>query len=193
MNNIAIFLDRDGTVSEEVGYINHLSRFRLFSSTAAAIKRINDAGLKAILITNQAGVARGYFTEDMIARVHDHLCGELATAGARLDAIYYCPHHPREGVEPYRASCDCRKPKPGLLERAAREHGIDLKRSFMIGDRYSDIELVRSVGGKGVMVLTGYGRGEYEYQSNSWPSLPDHVAEDLPAAIDWILSIIDHQ
>src|SRR5205823_9303097 len=103
MNNIAIFLDRDGTLNEEVGYINHPSRFRLFPWTAAAIKQINDAGLKAILITNQAGVARGYFTEEFLERVHEKLCDDLAAAGAHLDGIYYCPHHPREGIAPYRA------------------------------------------------------------------------------------------
>jgi D-glycero-D-manno-heptose 1,7-bisphosphate phosphatase len=187
MNNIAIFLDRDGTVSEEVGYINHLSRFRLFPWTAPAIKRINDAGLKAILITNQAGVARGYFTEDLIVRVHEHLCAELSLAEACLDGVYYCPHHPKEGVPPYRALCDCRKPKPGLLERAAREHEIDLNRSFMVGDRYSDMALARSVGAKAVMVLTGYGRGEYEYQRSSWTDTPDHITENLLTAVDWIL------
>jgi D-glycero-D-manno-heptose 1,7-bisphosphate phosphatase len=187
VKNIAVFLDRDGTVSEEVGYINHLSRFRLFPWTATAIKRINDAGLKAILITNQAGVARGYFTEELLTSVHDYLCDELVAGGARLDAIYYCPHHPNEGVPPYRTSCDCRKPKTGLLERAAREHEIDLSRSFMIGDRYSDVELARRVGARGVMVLSGYGRGEYEYQRASWAGSPDHIAEDLAAAVDWIL------
>jgi D-glycero-D-manno-heptose 1,7-bisphosphate phosphatase len=188
MKDIAIFMDRDGTVSEEVGYINHLSRFRLFPWTAAAIKQINAAGIKAILITNQAGVARGYFTEDMIGQVHNLLIGELAAAGAHLDGIYYCPHHPSAGQPPYRADCNCRKPKPGLLERAAREHGIELGRSFMVGDKYTDIELARRVGARGVMVMSGYGRGEYEYQRGDWPSMPDHIAEDLAAAVEWIIS-----
>lgn len=187
MSNIAVFLDRDGTLSEEVGYVNHISRFKLYPWTAAAIKRINEAGLKAILITNQAGVARGYFTEDLLLQVHEKLRADLAAEGARLDAIYYCPHHPREGAPPYRADCDCRKPKPGLLEQAAREHDIDLSRSFMVGDKYTDMLLARRAGVRGVMVLTGYGRGEYEYQSGSWESRPDHIAEDLIAAAEWIV------
>ncbi|MEW6732100.1 MAG: HAD family hydrolase [Acidobacteriota bacterium] len=187
MSNIAVFLDRDGTISEEVGYVNHLSRFHLFATTAKAIRRINEAGLKAILITNQAGVARGYFTEELILQVHTQLSTELATAGAYLDAIYYCPHHPSAGAPPYRTDCDCRKPKPGLLERAAREHNIDLTRSFMIGDKYTDMQLARRVGAHAVLVLTGYGRGEYEYQRNSWSILPDYIAEDLSMAVDWIL------
>jgi D-glycero-D-manno-heptose 1,7-bisphosphate phosphatase len=187
--NIGVFIDRDGTVSEEVGYVNHVSRFRLFPWTAAAIKKLNQAGLKAILVTNQAGVARGYFKEEMIAQVHERLIEELQQAGAYLDGIYYCPHHPNAGTPPYRADCDCRKPKPGLLERAAREHEIDLTRSFMIGDKYSDVQLAQRVGSRGVMVMTGYGRGEYEYQREDWSTMPDRIAEDLNEAIDWIISV----
>lgn len=188
MKNIAVFMDRDGTVSEEVGYVNHLSRYKVFPTTPMAIKMLNEAGLKTILITNQAGVARGYFTEDMILRVHNRLVEELAAGGAKLDGIYYCPHHPTVGEPPYRADCNCRKPKTGLLERAAAEHNIDLSRSFMIGDRISDIELIKKVGGRGVMVMTGYGLGEYEYQRNGWRVDPDYIAADLPAATEWILA-----
>lgn len=188
MNNIAVFLDRDGTLNEEVGYINHISRFKLYPWAARAIKTLNDAGLKAILVTNQAGVARGYFKEEMVLAVHDKLRADLAAEGARLDAIYYCPHHPTAGEPPYRSDCQCRKPRPGLLERAAREHGIDLSRSFMIGDKYTDVELARRVGARGIMVMTGYGRGEYEYQRDSWKGDPDHIAEDVAAATAWIIA-----
>ncbi|MBL8152137.1 MAG: HAD family hydrolase [Blastocatellia bacterium] len=187
MENAAIFMDRDGTVSEEVGYVNHLSRFKVFPWTARAIKRVNEARLKACLITNQAGVARGYFKEELILQVHEKLALEIAKEGAVLDGIYYCPHHPTVGEPPYRQACNCRKPKPGLLERAAVEHKIDLTRSFMIGDRYSDMEVIRRVGGCAVMVLTGYGLGEYEYQRESWPTPPDFIAKDLEEAINWII------
>jgi D-glycero-D-manno-heptose 1,7-bisphosphate phosphatase len=187
MKNRAIFLDRDGTVSEEVGYINHVSRLRLFPWTAAAIRSINDAGMLAVLVTNQAGVARGYFVEAMIGEVHERLVRELAEDGARLDAVYYCPHHPSAGEPPYRQACECRKPRPGLLLRAAEDHEIDLARSYMVGDKYSDVQLARTVGAKGVLVLSGYGRGELEYQSAEWPSPPDHVADDLAGAVEWIL------
>lgn len=188
MKQIAVFLDRDGTVSEEVGYVNHLSRFKLFPWTAEAIKKLNEAHIKAILVTNQAGVARGYFTEDLIGEVHNKLVEELTKTGAYLDAIYYCPHHPSAGQPPYRANCECRKPKPGLLYKAADEHNIDLSLSFMIGDKYTDVELGQRIGVKGVMVMTGYGIGEYEYQRQNWPQMPDKIAENLLTAVDWIIS-----
>lgn len=188
MKQVAVFLDRDGTVSEEVGYVNHLSRFKLFPWTAEAIKKLNEVDIKAILVTNQAGVARGYFTEDLIGEVHNKLVEELAKTGAYLDAIYYCPHHPSAGQPPYRANCECRKPKPGLLYKAADEHNIDLSCSFMIGDKYTDVELGQRIGVKGVMVMTGYGIGEYEYQRQNWPQMPDKIAENLLTAVDWIIS-----
>ncbi|MCS6884768.1 MAG: HAD family hydrolase [Acidobacteriota bacterium] len=190
MSHIAVFMDRDGTISEEVGYVNHPSRYKLFPTTAAAIKRINEAGLKAIIVTNQAGVARGYFSEELVLEIHQMLIRDLASVGARLDAIYYCPHHPTIGQPPYRVDCNCRKPKPGMLERAAIEHDIDLARSFMIGDRISDIELIKHVGGRGIMVMTGYGLGEYEYQRHNWKVMPDKVVPDLPAAVDWIINTL---
>ena len=180
-------MDRDGTVSDEVGYLNHVSRLRVLPFAATAIRAVNESDLLAILVTNQAGVARGYFKEEMIGRVHERLVEELAAEGAHLDAIYYCPHHPTAGEPPYRQECDCRKPRPGLLERAAREHDVDLTASYMIGDKYSDVALAHVVGAKGVLVLTGYGRGEHEYERESWPRRPDYVAETLLEAVEWSL------
>jgi D-glycero-D-manno-heptose 1,7-bisphosphate phosphatase len=185
----AIFIDRDGTISEEVGYVNHPSRYRVFPFAAEAIKTINDAGWLAVLVTNQAGVARGYFKEELIQLVHDKLAQELARGGARLDAIYYCPHHPTVGEPPYRFDCDCRKPKPGLITRAAAEHEIDLARSWMIGDRYGDTELARNAGTRAALVLTGYGRGEHEYQRSAWKHQPDLIAENLLEAVKQILGL----
>jgi D-glycero-D-manno-heptose 1,7-bisphosphate phosphatase len=187
MKNIAVFLDRDGTVSEEVGYVNHLSRYKLFPWTIAAIKKLNEAEIKAILVTNQAGVARGYFTEDLIWKVHELLNSELAKEGAHLDAIYYCPHHPSTGKAPYRANCECRKPRPGLILQAAQEHNIDLANSFMVGDKYTDVELAQNAGVKSIMVMTGYGIGEYEYQRENWPKMPDKIAKDLLEAVEWAI------
>src|SRR5437762_8952733 len=154
--NRAVFIARDGTLSEEVGYINHPSRFRVFPYSAEAIKLLNDAGWLAVVVTNQAGVARGYFTEDLIQLVHNQLGHDLKEGGARLDAIYYCAHHPSVGEPPYRFDCDCRKPKPGLITRASADLHIDLKQSWMIGDRYSDIELARNAGVRSAFVLSGY-------------------------------------
>ena len=179
----AVFIDRDGTISEEVGYINHASRFRLFPYSAAAIRHLNESGWLAIVTTNQAGVARGYFSEEMIHAVHERMREQLESEGARLDAIYYCAHHPSVGEPPYRTECNCRKPKPGLISRAAADFDIDLAASWVVGDRYSDVELARNAGVKSMFVLSGYGRGEWEHQRASWPMQPDQVAEDLLEAV----------
>lgn len=186
--NRAVFIDRDGTISEEVGYINHPSRFRVFPYAGEAVRLLNDAGWLAIVVTNQAGVARGYFSEDMIRAVHEQLNHALRLSGARLDAIYYCAHHPSVGEAPYRLDCNCRKPKPGLILKAAAEFDIDLAQSWMIGDRYSDIELAHNAGVKSAFVLSGYGRGEWEHQRANWEREPDSVSENLLDAIQSIIN-----
>ena len=184
----AVFIDRDGTLTEEVGYVNHPQRLNLLPRSAAAVRRLNEAGIAAVVATNQAGLARGYFTEEVMNAVNQRLVGELKRAGAHLDGLYVCPHHPTEGVPPLRADCDCRKPKPGLLQRAARELDLDLAASAMIGDRISDVAVGQAVGAAGVLVLTGYGRGEWEHQRHDWTVKPDHVAEDLLDAVEWVLA-----
>lgn len=188
--NIGVFIDRDGTISEEVGYVNHLSRYQVYPWTAEAVRNFNEAGLKAIVVTNQAGVARGYFTEELVKQVHEKLVAEMKLAGARFDAIYYCPHHPSVGEPPYRQSCNCRKPKIGMLERAAAEFGIEVSQSFVIGDRYGDIELAQNAGARSIFVLSGYGLGEYEYQRQNWKRRPDWVARDLLEASQVVLQAI---
>lgn len=184
MKNIAVFLDRDGTINEEMGYINHLDRFVLLPRTAQAIRRLNDAGLKVVVVTNQSGAARGYFVPSLVNEVHEKLKGLLAAAGARLDAIYVCLHGPDAG-------CPCRKPKTGLIEQAARDLDLHLARSYLVGDRYKDLETAANAGVKGVLVLTGYGRGEYEHQSAAWPVPPVYVAEHILDAAEWIIKDID--
>ena len=186
MKRRAVFIDRDGTISEEVGYINHPSRFRVFPFSAAAVKLLNQSGWLAIVITNQAGVARGYFSEEMIQTVHDRLQRGLESHGARLDAIYYCAHHPSVGQPPYRLDCDCRKPKPGLISRAVEKFDIDRASSWMVGDRYSDIELARNAGIHSAFVMTGYGRGEWEHQQANWEYQPELIAENLLEAVEAI-------
>ncbi len=183
----AVFLDRDGTVTDEVGYVNHPSRLRLLPRTAEALRRLNRAGMPAVLVTNQSGVARGYFSEDILAAVNATLVDLLKREGAYLDALYVCAHHPKEGVPPFRADCDCRKPKPGLLLRAAAELDLDLSRSWMVGDKPSDLLTGHRVGTRTALVLTGYGLGEWEYRRSKFPVQPDHVAEDLLDVADWIL------
>jgi D-glycero-D-manno-heptose 1,7-bisphosphate phosphatase len=183
----AVFIDRDGTISAEVGYINHITRYQVFPFAAEAVRALHAAGWLAVLVTNQAGVARGYFREEMIAQVHSLLADELWRGGARLDAIYYCPHHPTVGEPPYRQDCDCRKPRPGLIHGAARQFRLDLAGSWMVGDRYSDVVLARNAGVRSAFVLTGYGRGELEHQSGDWEHQPDLVAENLLEAVKEII------
>ncbi|MGH7388809.1 MAG: D-glycero-alpha-D-manno-heptose-1,7-bisphosphate 7-phosphatase [Candidatus Rokuibacteriota bacterium] len=184
----AVFIDRDGTLTEEVGYVNHPERLRLLPRSGEAIRKLNAAGLAAVVVTNQAGVARGYFSEEVLHAVNAALVEQLAGHGARLDGVYVCAHHPTEGEPPWRAECECRKPRPGLLRRAAAELGLDLERSTMIGDKASDLVPAAAVGAYGVLVLTGYGRGEWEYRRQTFVVKPDHVADDLLEAVDWALA-----
>lgn len=176
----AVFLDRDGTICEEMGYLNHLSRLHIFPFAAAAISKLNQAGWPVIVVTNQSGISRGIFPESLVRQIHQRISEELAAGRARVDGYYYCSHTRQE-------DCQCRKPLPGLLEQAAREHGLSLARSFVVGDRYGDVELAHGVGARGVLVLTGYGRGEYELHAEEWSRKPDLVVEDLSAAVDAIL------
>jgi len=184
----AIFIDRDGTLSHEVGYVNHLSRFRPYPWAVEAVKLINGSGYLAVVATNQAGVARGYFPESLVREVHASLEATMAGGGARLDGIYYCPHHPSVGEPPYRQDCDCRKPRPGLLRRAASDLGIDLGRSWVVGDRLGDMELAWGVGARGALVRSGYGLGELLYDAPRWDRQPDLVADHL---LDAVLAILD--
>lgn len=184
----AVFLDRDGTINEQMGYINHIDRFHLLPGAAEAIHRLNLAQIPVAVVTNQSGLARGYFPESLLIEVHRRMATELARADAHVDGIYICPHHPEAREERFRVDCDCRKPKIGLFVRAARELGLDLDRSYVVGDRWSDLKAAAACGAKGILVLTGYGRGDYEYIGPQQQIKPHHVAEDLPAAVDWILA-----
>ncbi|MFH1715128.1 MAG: HAD family hydrolase [Elusimicrobiota bacterium] len=186
---IAVFMDRDGTINVEGGYINHEDRYELLPNTAKAIKRLNDNKVLAIVCTNQAGVARGYFKESLVKIVHAKLKSLLSEKGARVDDIFYCPHHPNLGGK-YRKKCDCRKPGLGMIKKAEKKYNIDVKSSYVVGDKISDIVWGHRAGAKGVMVLTGYGSGEYKYQRRDWKDLPDFIAKDLNEAVKWILNDI---
>ncbi|MGA1794356.1 MAG: D-glycero-alpha-D-manno-heptose-1,7-bisphosphate 7-phosphatase [bacterium] len=183
----AVFLDRDGTINEEVGYLHEVERLSLIPGAALAIKRLNDHGLLAVCISNQSGVARGYHSEDAVLAINKRLVDLLGAEGARLDGIYFCPHHPTEGEAPYRIDCGCRKPGTGMIEQAVSDLSVDLSRSFLIGDRVTDIETAHHAGVKGVLVLTGYGAQEYGHVHQGYTAVPDHVSRDIGAAVDWIL------
>jgi D-glycero-D-manno-heptose 1,7-bisphosphate phosphatase len=184
----AIFIDRDGTINEDSGYISTPDDLIIYPFAAEAVRLINESNLKAIVITNQSGIARGIYTEADLDAIHNRMLEELARDGAHIDAIYYCPHHPRIGDDRYRKMCDCRKPGTGMLRQAAREHDIDLARSYVIGDKASDINLATNAGARGVLVLTGYGRETLSNQQ-TWPCAPAFVAGDLLEAVKRILDI----
>jgi len=202
----AVFLDRDGTLSEEIGYIHpaDLPRYALLPNTAEALKRLREAGFALVVLTNQSGVARGYFPASQVDAVHGRMKELLAAQGAKVDAVYYCPHHPEPlapadngGLPPGRVAakpvaelnidCDCRKPKPGLALRAAAELGLDLSKSWMLGDKGADLGLAKSAGLKGgILVRTGYGEETLKkLEAKGTP--PQYVAADALAAVDLIL------
>ncbi len=184
----AVFLDRDGTINEEMGYINHVDRFQLLPRTAKAIRLINDSGLKAVVVTNQSGVARGMFPESLVGEVHRKMENLLRADGAHVDGIYYCPHHPDFGPPEYRRRCQCRKPATGMIERACNDLGMDPTRSYMIGDRIIDVDFGHKIGTKGILVLTGYGKGELAYRDGQWREKPSFIARDLYDAVRWIIA-----
>jgi len=186
----AVFLDRDGTINEQMGYINHISRFHLLPGVANAIKRLNDAHIPVIVVSNQSGLARGYFPEELLTAVHKKMDEQLAEKGARVDAVYYCPHHPEAKEERFRKACNCRKPKPGLIFTAAKELELDPEKSFVVGDRWSDIKTAAACGARSVLVRTGYGRGDEEYIGPFQEIQPHKKCDDLQGAVDWILTQI---
>jgi D-glycero-D-manno-heptose 1,7-bisphosphate phosphatase len=152
----------------------------MLPGATAAVAKLNRANHPVIMVSNQSGVASGYFPESVVTEVNQLMQRELEKSGARLTAIYYCPHASAD-------ACDCRKPKLGMVRRAAEEHSIDLQRSFFVGDRRSDIELGHNAGGKSILVRTGYGEGEFTWQMGKWPKAPEFVAIDLAEAVEWIL------
>jgi D-glycero-D-manno-heptose 1,7-bisphosphate phosphatase len=182
-----VFLDRDGTLNEEIGYIREVPKLQLIAGAADAVRRLNEAGVAAVLVTNQSGAARGYYGEDHIKQLNARLVALLEAAGARLDAVYYCPHLPEGTVQPYSCECTCRKPEPGMVVQALLEHPqFDKSRSYVVGDKSTDVELAEKCGAKGVLVTTGYGQdvlaGKYQ-----WPVQPHYTAPSIVDAVNWIL------
>lgn len=183
----AVFLDRDGTLIEDVGHLHRLQDVYVYPNAFEAVRRINQRGLPAIVITNQSAVARGFLTEDELRRLHRGLRKMFLEKGARLDAFYYCPHHP-EGNEPYRQVCQCRKPEPGLLLQAAEDLEIELNTSHVIGDRLADVGAAFRVNCGSVLVKTGYGLAELESLAEEGSGIhPHYIAEDVLDGVNWIL------
>jgi D,D-heptose 1,7-bisphosphate phosphatase len=185
MKRPAVFLDRDGTINLDAGYVDRLERFELYPFAIDAIRLFRQAGYLAIILTNQAGVAHGLYGEDFVATVAEYLSERAKLGGTEIDGHYYCPHLPDAEVARYRVDCDCRKPKPGLALRAAADLGIDLPRSVVIGDRWRDISVARAIGSRGILVKTGYGATEALKPPPGMSA--DAVCEDLIGAAVWLL------
>jgi D-glycero-D-manno-heptose 1,7-bisphosphate phosphatase len=191
MLRAALFLDRDGVIVREVEYLADPSQVVLIPGAAAAIARLNAAALPVVVVTNQAGVARGYFSEARVDDVHRHLSQLLEIEGARIDRYYYCPHHPTAGKGAYRRECTCRKPRPGMLLQAARDLGLDLERSFLVGDKVSDVQ-AGAVCRQALLVRTGYGTTEAaRLAEHGMGSVQVH--DDLRAAVDYCLPFLRQQ
>ena len=184
--NRVVFLDRDGTLCEEVGYLSSVEQMRLIPRSGEAVRLLNQKGYKVVVVTNQAGVARGFFPEAVLEGLHAEMVRQLREEGAYLDGIYYCPHHPSDGFPPYRQECNCRKPATGLLERAAADLNLDLLSGYMIGDHFSDVECGQRIGAETVLLLTGHGQ-EALAKRESWPRPPSFIATDLYEAVLWVL------
>jgi len=182
--DVGIFFDRDGTVNVEVDFLRDPDELEIIPGVAKAIREANEMGIRVFIITNQSGIARGFLTEKDLERVHERLSAILSSAGARIDEIYYCPHHPEYGRPPYNISCNCRKPNTGMLKTAARKYGIKLSKSFVVGDRCVDMKAGENAGCGTVLVLTGYGETEkHECRANT---RIDHVAGDAAQAWTYI-------
>jgi D-glycero-D-manno-heptose 1,7-bisphosphate phosphatase len=184
-NRPAVFLDRDGTLLEEAGYLDRLERLVFFPYSIDAVRLLNRGGFAVVIVTNQAGIARGIFKEAFVADAHRHIAERLELGGARIDGFYYCPHHPDGVIEALKQDCECRKPRSGMFTRAATELGLDMARSFVIGDRWHDLEAGQRVGARGILVRTGYGLTE---EASPRAALqPAAITDNVMEAVSWIL------
>ena len=181
-----VFLDRDGTIIEEVGYLDRPERVEFYPWTVESVRALNRAGLGVFVVSNQSGVARGFFGDDVVDQVHRRMDEMLEAGGARIDAYYYCPHHPDGSVRELAKVCECRKPARGLVDRAIAEFGVNPESSFVVGDRWLDVGLARTVGARGVLVRTGYGEREERRAPDG--AAADAIVDNLIAASSWILS-----
>ena len=180
----AVFLDRDGTIIDEVGYLDSVDLINLFPWTIDSLRALNRAGFAVVVVTNQSGIARGLLTCEGVERVHEEIDARIRAGRAHVDAYYYCPHHPHGSVADFTRACDCRKPGRGLVDRAERDLGIDPARSFVIGDKWTDVALAHAVGARGIFVRTGRG------SAGPCPAdVPPAAAilDNLAAAASWIL------
>jgi D-glycero-D-manno-heptose 1,7-bisphosphate phosphatase len=184
----AVFLDRDGCVNVEDHYITDIARFRLYPETLPSMKRLNDAGFLLVIVTNQGGIAKELMTAELVEETHRLFLSWTAAAGVTVDAIHYCPHHPEGTIPDLSQPCDCRKPATGMVTRAAADLGVDLSRSYMVGDKLSDTEMGKNAGMTTILVRTGFGERQRHKIDELGVRPPDAVCDHIGAATDWILA-----
>ncbi len=182
----AVFLDRDGTMIHDVGYLNRVEDLRWYPSTIDAVRLLNRAGFVVCVTTNQAGIGLGHLNEEILARLHGEMTRVLDEEGARIDGWFHCPHHPHAVVDALRVVCECRKPQPGMIRQAQARLGLDLTRSVVVGDKMADVGLAGSVGARGVLVRTGYGAEVVRAHGGTVPGAA-LLADNLMEAVSWIL------
>lgn len=180
MKHKAVFVDRDGTINIDMHYLDDPDKFEMYPGVGEGIKKLKDSGFKIIVITNQSGIVRGYFTEKQLTNIHERMKKEFQEFDVVPDGIYYCPHHPDE-------NCNCRKPSTGLFEKAIKEHNIDVKKSYMLGDKILDVGAGKKIGARTILIPEPYMREEILSKKNEWEYNPDYTADDFMGAVEWIL------
>lgn len=180
MKSKAVFIDRDGTINVDVHYLDNPDKFEMYPGVGDGVKKLKEEGFKIIVITNQSGIARGHFTEKQLFNIHERMKKEIKQFNVTLDGIYYCPHHPDD-------SCNCRKPNTGLFDMAINEHKIDVKKSYMLGDKILDIGAGKKIGTRTVLIPEPHIRDEFLSKKNEWEYNPDYIANDFMDAVEWIL------
>lgn len=182
MKNKAVFIDRDGTINVDVHYLNDPDRFEMYPDVGEGVKKLKENKFKIIVITNQSGIARGYFTEEQLSKIHERMKQEFQKFDVVLDGIYYCPHHPYD-------NCNCRKPNIGLFEEAVKEHNIGVKTSYMLGDKILDIGAGKKIGVRTVLIPEPHLRKELLSKKFEWEYYPDYIANNFIDAVEWILKL----
>jgi D-glycero-D-manno-heptose 1,7-bisphosphate phosphatase len=188
----AVFLDRDGTMIHDPGHVSRLDQLRWYPWTIDAVRLLNRAGFLVFVTTNQGGVGLGLYDETFVHTVHHIMAERVSAGGGRIDGWFYCLHHPRAVIESLRIACDCRKPGPGMVRQAQARMAFDLSRSFVVGDKLSDIGLAASVGARGVLVRTGYGEAEATCLGDLSAPAPAFVGANLMDATSWMLAQVGH-
>lgn len=181
--NRAVFVDRDGTINVDVHYLNDPNEFEMYPGVGEGVKRLKSNGFKIIIVTNQSGIGRGYFSERQLSDVHERMKIEFRKFGVELDGVYYCPHHPDD-------NCNCRKPNTGLFEKAIKEHNVDAGKSYVLGDKPLDVAAGKKIGARTVLIPEPHEREAILSEKNEWGCAPDYVADDFADAVEWIFSAI---